>query len=82
MLEFKKIKERQLESLMRLIEFAGSQTRLARELGVTPQVVHGWVRRGKISATMAIVADRRTKGIISKEDLRPDVHTWFDENCA
>ena len=73
---YTQIRNEQSVHLMRLIEFAGSKARLARALGVTPQVVAGWVKRGRISATMAIVAERECNGVITKEQLRPDVHIW------
>ena len=62
--------------LAKLIEYVGGQARLAKHLDVSVQVVHNWVRRGRISATCAIESERLTKGAITKEDLRPDVIVW------
>jgi len=77
---YRQIKNEQSINLLRLIEFAGNQARLARALDVTPQVVAGWVKRGRISATMAIIAERETNGFITKEQLRPDVAVWGGVN--
>lgn len=73
------IKKQQALSLIKLISFAGSQAKLARGLGVSRQVVRGWVSRGRISATMAIKAERETNGYVKREELRPDVGNWFFE---
>ena len=79
MKSFEQIKQEQASELMRLIEFAGSQARLARALDVSPQVVQNWVKRGRISATCAIDAEQQTNGFITKEELRPDVENWLTE---
>lgn len=75
---YKQIKMEQSQNLMRLVEYAGSQSRLARGLSVSPQVVQNWIKRGRISATCAIEAEALTSGFITKEDLRPDVESWID----
>jgi DNA-binding transcriptional regulator YdaS (Cro superfamily) len=79
MKSYEQIKQEQASELMRLIKFAGSQSRLARALDVSPQVVQNWVKRGRISATAAIEAEEQTNGFITKEDLRPDVDSWLTE---
>lgn len=76
---YKQLKQEQSETLIRLIEYAGSQSRLARGLNVSPQVVQNWVKRGRISASCAIDAEALTGGFITKRDLRPDVETWINE---
>lgn len=73
------IKEQQSTSLNNLIAWAGNRSILARTLGTSPQVVAHWVKRGRISAKMAVVADIKTNSSISKEQLRPDVITWEDK---
>jgi DNA-binding transcriptional regulator YdaS (Cro superfamily) len=79
MKSYEQIKQEQASELMRLIKFAGSQSRLARALDVSPQVVQNWVKRGRISATCAIEAEEQTNGFITKEELRPDVDSWSTE---
>lgn len=81
MKSFEQIKTEQAESLIRLVEYAGNQSRLARHLNVSPQVVQNWIKRGRISASCAIDAERITKGAITKRELRPDVDKWIDEQC-
>lgn len=76
MKSMEQIKCQQRAALIELVEYAGSQSRLARALGVLPQTVYGWVVRGRISAFMAIEAEKETNGFITKEQLRPDVETW------
>lgn len=78
MKSYEEIKSEQAANLLRLVEFAGSQSRLARELDVSPQVVQNWIKRGRISATCAIDVERVTKGRFTKEELRPDVQTWVE----
>jgi DNA-binding transcriptional regulator YdaS (Cro superfamily) len=60
--------------LHELLELAVTKYRLAKNLGVSQQVVQGWFLRGRISATAAIKAES-VYGI-KKEDLRPDVINW------
>jgi DNA-binding transcriptional regulator YdaS (Cro superfamily) len=56
------------------INTLGSQAALARALGVTPQLVHQWRTRTRpVSAKQAIAIDRVTSGVVSKEQLRPDI---------
>lgn len=75
------VKTEQALSLSRLIVWAGGQSALARGLNVDRQVVHQWIKRGRISAMMAIEAERETNGWITKEELRPDVTNWINENA-
>lgn len=75
----KDIKEKQVNSLLKLIEWFGSQKMLAAELGVSKQVVSNWVARGRISSSMADKAQKATSNGVKKEDLRPDVLEWFND---
>ena len=68
-------KDQQSSQLIKLVDWAGSQTTLANALGVSPQTVHNWLARGRISAEMAIRAEKVT-GVFLKEHLRPDVRVW------
>lgn len=79
MKSFEQIKSEQADALMRLVEYAGNQSRLARGLNVSPQVVQNWIKRGRISAMCAIEAEKITGGAITKHELRPDVETWINE---
>ena len=70
------IARQELEGIEALINWCGSQTALARLLNESPQVVAGWVRRGRISATAAAEAEKQTRGAFKKSELRPDVKNW------
>jgi DNA-binding transcriptional regulator YdaS (Cro superfamily) len=76
MLSNKEIKCLQKKELDRLLAWVGSRKRLADELGVTRQAVFDWIKRGRISASMAIEVEKRTDGLFTKESLRPDVVKW------
>lgn len=62
-----------MNSLNRAFEIVGSQTALAKELDVAPQVVNNWVRRGRVPAEHCPAIERVTAGRVSCEELRPDV---------
>mgnify|MGYP003658263571 CR=1 FL=1 len=62
------------EGLNKLIGLAGNKYRLAKALSVIPQNVNNWYVRGRISATMAIEAEKIFD--ITKQELRPDVDRW------
>lgn len=79
MKSMKEIKEAQKNELDALIEWAGSQTRLSHYLDVSTQVVSNWVKRGRISASMAAEVEKLTNGAFTKRQLRPDVIKWIDE---
>ncbi len=76
MKSMEQIKTEQKQALLKLIEFAGSNVRLANELGYTRSTVTEWIKRGRISATAALKAEQITDGYIKKEELRPDVIDW------
>ena len=73
------IEHQQREQLEQLLKWVGTRARLAAELGVSRQVVYGWVDRGRISATAATEVHRKTDGLFNREDLRPDVKEWKEE---
>lgn len=76
MKSIKEIKKQQRDELIKLVEWVGSQARLARELNTSNQVVYSWVKRGRISATAAMMVEKKTDGLFTKESLRPDVTAW------
>ena len=71
--------EHERRELLRLLAWAGSPTVLAELLEVTPQVVMGWVNRGRISATAAERVEAITNGAFTNRMIRPDVATWWSE---
>ena len=70
---------KQAKSVLEVVAHFGSQSKLARALGVSRFVVNRWVQRGRISATAAIQIEKITMGKFKKEVMRPDVITWHGE---
>ena len=66
----------QKEKVNRLIDAFGSQSGLARAIGVTPQAVQKWARRGVVPAPRVkdVVVLARGFGIdVKPEDLNSEV---------
>lgn len=61
-----------MNKLSSSIEFFGSQSNLARALGVAPNVVWNWKRRG-IPIRMCIKIERISGGALSRRKLRPEI---------
>lgn len=59
--------------------FNWNKSAIARAAGVERSAVNNWFSRGRISATAAIVLSERPElqGIITKEEMRPDVKEWY-----
>ncbi len=57
----------------RAVHEAGSQSALARAVGVTPQAVQQWISTGRIPAERVIAVENATGGKVTRHDLRPDV---------
>ncbi|WP_291523275.1 Cro/CI family transcriptional regulator [Acidithiobacillus sp.] len=52
----------------------GSQDAMAKAIGVSQFAVSKWVRGvGAISAESALLIEHATGGVITREDLRPDI---------
>lgn len=62
-----------MDALHSAIKASGSQTALARLLGIAPQVIHNWIKRGNIPAEYCPRIERATNGAVTCEQLRPDV---------
>lgn len=61
-----------MEALIRAFEAVGSQAALARKLGIKPQVINNWTRRGVPIERCASI-ERATDGKVKRSDLRPDI---------
>jgi DNA-binding transcriptional regulator YdaS (Cro superfamily) len=59
--------------LLRAERIAGSQSALANGIGVSPQTVNNWIRRGNVPAEYCPRIEAFTNGAVRCEDLRPDV---------
>lgn len=62
-----------MDALRKSIEVLGGQSALAESIGVVPQVVNNWVRRGNVPAEHCPGIEKATSGEVRCEDLRPDV---------
>jgi DNA-binding transcriptional regulator YdaS (Cro superfamily) len=62
-----------MNALKNAEKLIGSQSALARAVGVAPQVVNNWQRRGNVPADYCPSIERVTKGAVTCEQLRPDV---------
>ena len=71
---------KQKESLGKLWKaFDYNKSAIARAANVNQSTVIHWFTRGRISAIGAINLDghEKLKGVLTKEDMRPDVKEWF-----
>ena len=59
--------------------FKFNKSSIALAAGVKRQTVYNWFRRGRISETAAVKLEQHilVEGIITKEQMRPDVAEWF-----
>ena len=61
------------ESLQAAVEAIGSQSALARLLGITQSAVSKWIDRGQPLPAEHVLAVERETGI-SRHELRPDIY--------
>lgn len=67
------------EHIQRAIEHFGSQAALAERIGLSQQGVSYLLKAGQVSAEVAVAIDRATGGLVSREQLRPDI---FDDRSG
>jgi len=65
------------EEIMKLaleeaIKAAGSQLRLADEVGIASPSITGWIERGKVPASRVLSVEKYTG--VSRHRLRPDLY--------
>ncbi len=68
------MKTTQQLALQAAIECCGSAVRLARAIGVSPQAVTQWKRRGCVPAARVVAVEAATGGLVSRHLLRPDLY--------
>ncbi len=68
-------------AIERAVDAAGSQSALARELGVTHQAVQQWVADGKPPVRRAIDIEIAVNGAVTREELRPDIYRPLPESA-
>ena len=59
--------------ILRAIELLGSQSDLARRIGCNRQNVLAWLRSSTIPAQVALKIHEATDGVVSVQDMRPDL---------
>lgn len=63
-------------TLRRAIDWAGSQGALAEKAGVTQQAIWAALKKGRVSAELAVAIEIGSGGEFKRRDFRPDI---FDE---
>ena len=62
------------KQIKRAVEVVGSQTELAKQIGVTPQFVYQIVKGLRpVPATLVLKIEAATGGTVSRYELRPDI---------
>lgn len=59
--------------LRRAIALFDNPTRLAAAIGYSQHAVWHAIKRGQVSAAMAVKIERALKGAVSAAELRPDI---------
>jgi DNA-binding transcriptional regulator YdaS (Cro superfamily) len=60
-------------AMRKAVKAAGSETKLAARIGFSQVAVNKAVRRGRVSAEMAVAIDLAQLDGVTKESLRPDL---------
>lgn len=59
----------------KIIEFFGTQYKLAKALEIKPQNVTQWIAANKIPLKQAIKIEKASNGKITRAEIRPDIFT-------
>lgn len=59
-------------SVSKVIEAAGSSTKLAQDLGISVPAISKWIRRGRVPVERVLEIEQRYG--ISRYELRPDIY--------
>lgn len=71
-----------MESIHKAVSLAGSQSKLAEMLEITPQAVQIWCAEKRlVPVTRAIAIEKLFPGEITRADLRPDIFC-MDEDAT
>lgn len=63
-----------MDALLKAIEVMGGVTKLARAIGTGQNTVSNWLLEGrKVPAERCLPIERATGGLVTKEELRPDI---------
>ena len=69
--------KRKLSVLADSLPSIGGASALAKKIGVSPQSVSNWLRRGRVPVRFCPIVERATKRAVLCEELRPDVDWAF-----
>ncbi len=74
--EIRTIRNESRKALCEAIVILGSATKLARALGIEPEIINGWLNISQfgVSDRYAIPIEEATKAKISRERLRSDLY--------
>lgn len=61
------------KALKKVIDLIGSQSELARQVGVTQQTVFNWLKK-QTPAKRVLQIEKLTKGVVTRYELRPDIY--------
>lgn len=59
-------------AIRKAIKLAGSQSALARVVGISPQAMGVQIRRGQITPEHCVAIEKAFPGAITRHELRPD----------
>lgn len=61
-------------AIQKAVDAVGSQSELARRVGVTPQRVGQWVKSGKVPAEQVLKIEFACSATVTRFELRPDIY--------
>lgn len=61
-------------AIEKAIETVGTQSELARKIGVFPQQVQKWFSTGLIPPNRVLAVEKATNGQVTRYELRPDIY--------
>lgn len=71
------------DHIIRAVKESGSQAKLATAMGCSQQQISYLLHEANsISLEMAVAIDKATDGVVSRQDLRPDVFGKRRESAA
>lgn len=61
-------------AIRKAVRLAGSQSALARKLGLSPQAVQKWCSTGEVPDRKVLGVEAAVSGAVSRHELRPDLY--------
>jgi DNA-binding transcriptional regulator YdaS (Cro superfamily) len=65
-------------ALAKAVDLFGSEKALAEAVGIAQQNMNRAIKRGRVSPTVAIGIHHATNGLVTADELRPDLWTRPD----